>query len=120
MGSRISRGASEWSGDKENIYGKYFQGYRKSSDFIGIVPEGSRMFRRVPWWGPLVQNVPHGPRGGAPALHGPGAQPHLVHAHGIRDKAKSLENRGRLGGQVLFTVTVHGGLFLLLQVSSSI
>ena len=39
MGSRISRGATEWSGDKENIYGKYFQGYRKSSDFIGIIPE---------------------------------------------------------------------------------
>jgi hypothetical protein len=58
------------------------------------------MFRRVPWWGPLVQKVPHGPRGGAAALPGPGAQPHLVHAHGIRDKAKSLENRGRLGGQV--------------------
>ena len=108
MGSGTSRGASEWSGGKDLYMESGFRGSGKSSDFIGIVPEGSRMFRRVPWWGPLVQNVPHGPRGGAPALHGPGAQPHLVHAHGIRDKPKSLENRGRLGGQVLFTITLHG------------
>ena len=56
----------------------------KVSIFSVLYREASRMFRRVPWWGPLVQNVPHGPRGGAPALHGPGAQPHLAHAHGIR------------------------------------
>ena len=84
MGSRTSRGASEWSGDKENIYGKYFQGYRKSSDFIGIVPEGSRMFRKVPWWGPLVQDVPHGLRGDILALIGQAHQPPLVQVDGIR------------------------------------
>ena len=80
-----------------------FQGYRKSSGFFGIVPEGSRRFRRVPWWGPPIPEGPTWTKGWRTmALHGPGAPAPLWPMRlGIRDKIKSLKNRGeRLGGQV--------------------
>ena len=75
-----------WNGPEVKIYiwKVVFRDSEKVWFFPVLYREASRMFRRVPWWGPLVQNVPHGPRGGAPALHGPDAQPHLAHAHGIR------------------------------------
>ena len=84
MGFGTSRGAPEWSGGKDLYMESGFRGSGKSLVFSGIVPEGSRMFRKVPWWGPLVQDVPHGPRGDVLAHIGQAHQPPLVYADGIR------------------------------------
>ena len=62
-------------------------GFGKSLVFFGIVP-GS--FQKVPEVSRSPRRVHMDSKGGAPALHGPGAEAPLAHAAAPKDKIKSL------------------------------